>query len=99
MRLTGPQAGGPGKKSREQPPCTREEHPEHAQATAALIEEALGILRQHPLIGRPAEAGFHELLISRGRTGYVALYEYRASTDQVLVHRIRHQREAGLEEE
>lgn len=77
----------------------REEHPEHAQATAGLIEEALGILRQHPLIGRPAEAGFHELLISRGRTGYVALYEYRASTDQVLVHRIRHQPEAGLEEE
>lgn len=73
-------------------------HPEHAEATAGLIAEALTILQQHPLIGRPAEAGLHELLISRGRSGYVALYEYRASTDQVLVHRIRHQREAGFEE-
>jgi len=76
----------------------REAHPEHADATAGLIEEGLGILQQHPLIGRPTEAGLHELLISRGRSGYVALHEYRASTDQVLVHRIRHQREAGLEE-
>ena len=77
----------------------REVRPEHAEATAGLIEEALGILQQHPLIGRPTEAGLYELLISRGRTGYVALYEYRASTEQVLVHRIRHQREAGLDED
>jgi plasmid stabilization system protein ParE len=77
----------------------RESHPEHAEATTGLIAEALGILQQHPLIGRPTEAGLHELLISRGRSGYVALYEYRTSTDQVLVHRIRHQREAGFEEE
>lgn len=77
----------------------REAHLEHAEATAGLIEEALGILHQHPVIGRPAEAGLHELLISRGRTGYVALYEYRTSIDQVVVHRIRHQREAGLEED
>lgn len=77
----------------------REEHPEHAEVTAGLIAEALAILRHHPLIGRPAEAGLHELLISRGRSGYVALYEYRASTDEVVVHRIRHQREAGFEDQ
>lgn len=76
----------------------RRAHPEQAEATTGLIAEALAILHQHPLIGRPAEAGLHELLISRGRSGYVALYEYRPSTDQVLVHRIRHQREAGFEE-
>lgn len=76
----------------------REEHPEDAEATVDLISEALTILHGHPLIGRPAEAGLHELLISRGRSGYVALYEYRADTGEVLVHRIRHQREAGFEE-
>lgn len=77
----------------------REEHPQHADATAGLIAEALAILRQHPLIGRPSEAGLHQLHISRGRSGYVALYEYHASTDQVVVHRIRHQREAGFEDD
>lgn len=73
-------------------------HPEHAVETAGLIAEALAILEHHPLIGRPAEAGLRELLISRGRSGYVALYEYRVATDDVVVHRIRHQREAGFEE-
>jgi plasmid stabilization system protein ParE len=76
----------------------RASHPEDAGATASLIAGALAILRDHPLIGRPAEAGLHGLLISRGRSGYVALYEYRAGTDQVIVYRIRHQREAGYEE-
>jgi plasmid stabilization system protein ParE len=76
-----------------------EAHPEHVEATTGLIVEALAILQRHPLIGRPSEAGLHELLISRGRSGYVALYEYLASTDQGVVHRIRHQREAGFEQE
>ena len=76
----------------------RESHPEDAEATAGLIAGALAILQDHPLIGRPAEGSFDELLISRGRSGYVALYEYRRATDEVIVHRIRHQREAGFEE-
>lgn len=74
----------------------REEHPEEADATASLIAGALSVLRDHPLIGRPAEANLHELLISRGRSGYVALYEYDAASDRVTVCRIRHQREAGF---
>lgn len=41
------------------------------------------------------EQGLRELLISRGRTGYVALYRYNASSDTVLLLRIRHQREAA----
>ena len=36
--------------------------------------------------------------ISRGRTGYVALYQYDAATDVVLVLAVRHQREAGFRE-
>ena len=73
----------------------REKLPEDAEATIGLVLDAVAILKEHPLIGRPAEAGLHELLISRGRSGYVALYEYREATDEVALLRIRHQREAG----
>ena len=38
--------------------------PAAAVQTAEVIEEAVNILRRHPLIGRPAEAGLRELLIS-----------------------------------
>jgi len=70
-----------------------ERSPTLAAGTGALIIEALEVLRGHPLIGRPAEAGLRELLISRGRTGYVALYRYQVESDRVLVLAIRHQRE------
>ena len=68
-----------------------------ADETAPLIVGALGVLRDHPLIGRPAESGLRELLISRGRTGYVALYRYNPGADTVLVLRVRHQREFDFE--
>jgi plasmid stabilization system protein ParE len=68
-----------------------------AAETAPLIVGALSVLRDHPLIGRPAESGLRELLISRGRTGYVALYRYTPGTDNVLVPRVRHQREFDFE--
>ncbi|HQY27400.1 MAG TPA: type II toxin-antitoxin system RelE/ParE family toxin [Burkholderiaceae bacterium] len=54
---------------------------------------ALRTLEQHPMIVRPVGAGLRELLISRGRTGYVALYRYDPASDTVLVLAIRHQRE------
>ena len=69
--------------------------PAAAVATAAVIEEAVDILRRHPLIGRPAEAGLRELVISRGKTGYVALYRHDEQADAVRVLAIRHQREVG----
>jgi plasmid stabilization system protein ParE len=72
-----------------------ESDPAAAAATADLIEEAIMLLRRHPLIGRPVEHGLRELVISRGRTGYVALYDYEAADDAVLILAIRHQREAG----
>lgn len=66
-----------------------------AAETAVLIEEAVGILKRHPLIGRPVESALRELVISRGRTGYVALYSFEAAQDAVLILALRHQREAG----
>ena len=66
-----------------------------ALETVDLIEEAVSILEHHPLIGRPVESDLRELVISRGRTGYVALYGFEAKQDAVLILSIRHQREAG----
>lgn len=63
--------------------------------TVDLIAEAVQVLENHPLIGRFAEQGLRELVISRGKSGYVALYSYEPEQDTVLVLSVRHQREAG----
>ena len=70
-------------------------HPKDAIATVDLVVNALKILNDHPLIGRPVEQGLRELVISRGKTGYLALYDYDETTDLVVVLAIRHQRERG----
>lgn len=67
-----------------------------AGETVELIAEAVTILKRHPLIGRPVEDGIRELVISRGKTGYIALYSYEAEHDAVLILAIRHQRESGF---
>ena len=69
--------------------------PEHAVRTVDPIMDALNILQDHPNIGRPLQLPLRELVISRGRTGYVALYEYDAQADVAVVLAIRHQRQAG----
>lgn len=66
-----------------------------AQDTIALINEAVAVLERHPLLGRPAEQGLRELVVSRGRTGYIALYRFDPEADVVRLLAIRHQREAG----
>ena len=70
--------------------------PAAAGTTADVLTGGLSILKQHPLIGRPAELGYRELLISRGRTGYVALYKYEVARDTAVILAIRHQREGGF---
>jgi plasmid stabilization system protein ParE len=66
-------------------------------AVIALIAEAVELLARHPQIGRPAEHGLRELVISRGKSGYLALYDYDRESDLVAILAIRHQREAGYE--
>jgi addiction module RelE/StbE family toxin len=61
-----------------------------------LIDGAVNILAHHPFIGRQVESGLRELVISQGKTGYVALYSYEADHDALLILAIRHQREAGF---
>ncbi|MFH1870719.1 MAG: hypothetical protein ABIK82_22960 [Pseudomonadota bacterium] len=41
------------------------------------------------------DARTRRALISRGRTGYAALYSFEEAQDAVLIPAIRHQREAG----
>lgn len=72
-----------------------ENDPLAAAETVDLIEEAVAVLRRHPQMGRPIESDLRELVISRGKTGYIALYSFNADQDAVLVLTIRHQREAG----
>lgn len=67
-----------------------------AAETADLIATAVEALARHPLLGRPVESGYRELVISRGKTGYLALYRYDEARDRILVLAIRHQREAGF---
>lgn len=72
-----------------------ESDPSAAVETVDLIVEAVAVLKRHPLIGRPVEHDLRELVISRGRTGYVALYSFEQGQEAVLILAIRHQREAG----
>jgi len=69
--------------------------PTTALDTAGVIFEAIDILARSPEIGRRVHAGNRELVISRGRTGYLALYRYLPNVQRVLVLALRHQREAG----
>jgi plasmid stabilization system protein ParE len=61
--------------------------------TIDIITDAIALLTQHPLIGRPVEHGLRELVISRGKAGYLALYEFDEPHDVVIVLAVRHQRE------
>ena len=70
--------------------------PAEALAVVAVIAEAVDLLARHPLIGRLAEHGLRELVISRGKTGYVALYDFAPVPDEVVILAIRAQREAGF---
>jgi plasmid stabilization system protein ParE len=66
---------------------------EAAPGASELIERAVTVLDEHPLIGRKVELGLRELVISRGKTGYLALYDYDELHDDVTVLALRHQRE------
>ena len=62
-----------------------------------VVRSAVAILDAHPEIGRLASRGstLRELVISHGKTGYIALYEYSPIEKLVRVVTVRHQREVG----
>ncbi len=69
--------------------------PAQALDTVTIITDALAILENHPQVGRPVTHGMRELVISRGRTGYLALYQYDPAAEVAIVLALRHQRESG----
>lgn len=64
---------------------------EHIQSTCSAVL----ILNDHPGIGRRASprSNLRELVISKGATGYVAIYEYFPLDDNIVILAVRNQRE------
>ena len=71
------------------------ENPHRARAQIVSVRKAFELLADHPLLGRAAEQGRRELILSRGRYGYIAKYRWLPNEDIVLILAVRHQLEAG----
>lgn len=74
-------------------------NPNLARERMLSVRRAFELLAEHPLLGRRAEDGRRELILARGRFGYVAKYRWLAAEDVVLILAVRHQLEAGYKEE
>ncbi len=74
----------------------RLENPQSAVNAVAAIRSAVDHLAFHPLLGRRVEGEIRELVISYGKTGYIALYRFVVPRDEVRVLAVRHQREIGF---
>ncbi|MDZ7810082.1 MAG: type II toxin-antitoxin system RelE/ParE family toxin [Arhodomonas sp.] len=70
-----------------------EHDPSAAVAAADTLAGAIDALRAHPLLGRRVEGDIRELIVSYGKTGYVALSRFIPVRDEVRVLAIRHQLE------
>ena len=70
-----------------------------ATGRVADIGDALQLLRNSPLIGRPVSNGKRELVIGKDARGYVVLYRYVETIDVVFVLAVRSQRESGYKHE
>lgn len=66
-----------------------------ASELLAFLLDGLFVLTHQPGVGRPLLLGHRELIISRGRGGYLARYVFDTHRQRVIVLGIRHQREAG----
>jgi plasmid stabilization system protein ParE len=76
-----------------------ERNPRAARERLLSVRRALELLAAHPLLGREAEDGRRELVLLRGRDGYIAKYRWLPAEEVVLILAIRHHREAGYFEE
>ena len=74
-------------------------NPKLARERMFSVRRAFELLADHPLLGRQAEDGRRELMLSRGRFGYVAKYRWVPAEDVILILAVRHQLEAGYKEE
>ena len=67
--------------------------PYSASAAVSAIRNAIDMLAEHPLIGRSIDEPLRELVISFGKSGYLALYRFRPERNEVRILALRHQRE------
>jgi plasmid stabilization system protein ParE len=68
-------------------------NPKLARERMVSVRRAFELLADHPLLGREAEDGRRELILSRGK------YRWMPAEDAVLILAVRHQREAGYKEQ
>lgn len=73
--------------------------PDRALARVSSVRAAFEVLADHPLLGRIAEDGRRELVLFRGKYGYIAKYRWLPAEDVVLILAVRRQREAGYAED
>jgi toxin ParE1/3/4 len=74
-------------------------NPKIARERMLGVRRAFELLADHPLLGREAEDGRRELILSRGKFGYVAKHRWVPAEDVVLILSVRHQLEAGYKDE
>jgi plasmid stabilization system protein ParE len=73
---------------------TAEDH-QRTREQILSVRKALELLAEHPQLGRAAEEGRRELILSHGHYGYIAKYRWLPAEDLVLILAVRHQLEAG----
>lgn len=61
------------------------------------LRHAISLLDEIPHVGRLVKGRLRELVISDGKSGFVALYQYDETRHRVDVLGVRHQREAGYQ--
>jgi plasmid stabilization system protein ParE len=71
------------------------ENPEKAPEQILSVRKAFELVADHPLLGRLAEEGRRELILSRRRYGCIAKNRWLPAEDIVLILAVRHQLEAG----
>jgi plasmid stabilization system protein ParE len=75
------------------------EDPVRAREQLLSVRRAFEVVAEHPLLGRDAEDGRRELVLSRGRFGYIAKYRWLPADEVVLILAVRQQREAGYRDD
>lgn len=70
-------------------------HDPDAVDLVGFVLSGLDVLTHQPGIGRPVGDGLRELILHRGKSGYLVKYRYLPSLASVRVLRIRHQRQSG----
>lgn len=70
----------------------------NATELLAFVLDGLQVLTHQPGIGRPTQDGLRELILHRGKCGYLVKYRFLPHLPAVRVLRIRHQRQSGYTE-